>query len=367
MVRGSRVSQSAEMSTVNGYRIAPVEPRTLDDAAALEAAKLQQAMQHERVPEDPLTPLDVIVKRMRADTPGQTREFFGARDGNGKYVGYGVVGQSLNEPENAHIRWSEIFVLPAHRRHGVGRALARELVATVAGEGEGIVFMGQTSDRVLSGAEFARAIGAAAGLEMKTNQLTIAELDRAKVAEWAKIDPPGYRLERADNVVPAALAPSYLMAANAMNDAPKGTLAFEDQEFTEQQLRDREAFLKNAGIEWRLIVAIHGETGEGAGFTEVHYDPRVPHVVWQGGTGVVRAHRGHKLGLWMKTVMLKRILADWPAARFIRTGNANTNEWMLAINTLLGFRHAWSVTLWQVGIADARTSLGVAAAGASAR
>jgi len=367
MVRRGRVRHCAGMSTVNGYRIAPVEPRTLDDAAALEAAKLQQAMQHERVPEDPLTPLDVIVKRMRADTPGQTREFFGASDANGRFVGYGVVGQSLNEPENAHVRWCEIFVMPAHRRHGIGRTLARALVATAASDGEGIVFMGQTNDRVPSGAEFARAIGAAAGLEMKMNQLTIADVDRAKVAEWAKIDPAGYRLERADNVVPAALAPSYLMAANAMNDMPKGTLAFEDQEFTEQQLRDREAFLKNAGIEWRLLVAIHGETGEGAGFTEVQYDPRVPHVIWQGGTGVVRAHRGHKLGLWMKAVMLKRILADWPAARFIRTGNANTNEWMLAINTQLGFHHAWSNTLWQVGIAQARTSLGVTPAGATAR
>jgi len=32
---------------------------------------------------------------------------------------------------------------------------------------------------------------------------------------------------------------------------------------------------------------------------------------------------------------------------------------MLAINTQLGFKHAWSNTLWQLPLAEARTSLGL--------
>ena len=71
----------------------------------------------------------------------------------------------------------------------------------------------------------------------------------------------------------------------------------------------------------------------------------------------MQAHRGHKLGLWMKAVMLERILRERPNAKFIRTGNANVNEHMLAINTDLGFRQAWSNTIWQLPLAEARTSL----------
>lgn len=355
------------MTTVNGYDVVPIDPRTLDDARALEAAGLQQAMQQERMPEDPPTPLEVFVRRMRADTPGQARAFFAASDARGRAVGYGAVGRSLNEPENAHVRWCELFVLPAHRRRGLGRALARAAVESCLDQGDGLVFMGQTSDRVAPGEAFARAVGASPGLEMRTNQLTIADVDRTQVDWWAAIEPAGYRLERADNVVPASLVRAYLDAANAMNDMPKGDLAFADQRFTEEQLRDRETWLNQAGIEWRVLVAIHQATGEGAGFTEVQYDPRVPHVIWQGGTGVARPHRGHRLGLWLKSVMLRRLLADWPQARFIRTGNATVNAHMLAINTQLGFRHAWSTTLWQIPLADARTSLGLTAAGAAAR
>ena len=91
----------------------------------------------------------------------------------------------------------------------------------------------------------------------------------------------------------------------------------------------------------------------------MNYDPRVGHVVQQSGTGVTTAHRGHRLGLWMKAVMLERIIAERPNAKFIRTGNANVNKNMLEINTMLGYTHAWSNTLWQLPLAEARTSLGL--------
>jgi hypothetical protein len=90
----------------------------------------------------------------------------------------------------------------------------------------------------------------------------------------------------------------------------------------------------------------------------VAYDPKQPWVIQQRGTAVIDAHRGHRLGLWMKAAMLDRILRERPEAKVIRTGNANTNAQMLGINTQLGFKLAWQSTLWQVPIADVRKGLG---------
>ena len=63
--------------------------------------------------------------------------------------------------------------------------------------------------------------------------------------------------------------------------------------------------------------------------------------------------------------MLKRILEERTEARFIRTGNANANAQMIAINTQLGFKPAWSAALWQLTLADARKAVGLERAAAT--
>jgi mycothiol synthase len=110
-------------------------------------------------------------------------------------------------------------------------------------------------------------------------------------------------------------------------------------------------------LTWWLLLAIDEQTGEGVGFTEVEFNPLDPHAIQQEGTAVVAAHRGHNIGLWLKAVMLERILAERRDSHFIRTGNANVNAQMLAINAKLGFAYAWQSTLWQLPIADARRAV----------
>jgi GNAT superfamily N-acetyltransferase len=349
-----------------GYVFERLEAKDLTPAQLREAALFQQALQHERVAEDPLTPPEALEARMLAEAPGQWHALFGARDASGAVVGYSVVAWQKNDPGNQHMRWCEVGVAQAHRRRGVGRALLRRAVGAVADQGDDLVFLGQVTDRIPAAETFARAVGATPGLEMKTNQLDLATVDRARVKEWANVAPPGYRLERVDGPVPAALIRPYVESSAGMNDAPRGDLKMDDWELDERQIRDRESWQAQAGIERWLIVAVHEATGAGAGFTEVTYDPRVSHLIWQQGTAVIDAHRGHGLGLWMKAAMLKRILDERTKARFIRTGNANTNAQMLAINTQLGFRAAWSSALWQLALADARKATGLERAGATA-
>ncbi len=353
------------MNDPQGYRIDAFEPSEMPPAELREAAIFQQTIGRERVAEDPPMALEAIEARTRARVPGQWLALFGARGPGREVVGYSVVAWDKNEPGNQHLRWCEVAVAREHRRRGVGRALLRRAVAAVADQGDDIVFVTQITDRIPAGEKFARAVGATSGLEMKTNQLDLTTVDRAKVSQWAAIAPAGYRLELVDGPVPSELVAPYIDSASGMNDAPRGDLRMDDWELNEEQIRGRESWERQAGVERWLILAIHQETGKGAGFTEVTYDPRVPHLIWQHGTAVTDAHRGHRLGLWMKAAMLKRILAERTAARFIRTGNANANAQMLAINTQLGFKPAWSAAMWQLTLADARIAVGMERAGAT--
>ena len=52
---------------------------------------------------------------------------------------------------------------------------------------------------------------------------------------------------------------------------------------------------------------------------------------------MARNHRGHRVGLLVKTAMLDWLAAAEPGVEHITTDNADSNQWMIAINDLLGF------------------------------
>jgi GNAT superfamily N-acetyltransferase len=214
---------------------------------------------------------------------------------------------------------------------------------------------GQTSDRVPSGAAFARAVGANPGLEMHTSQLDVRGLKPELIQRWiddSRAKAAGYHIAwvdwaNADDTTIGQVAQAY----EAINDMPKGDLAVEDEHWDVPRTRERYAFFAKMGFEVWTAIAIHDATSAGVGFTEINLTPQVPEIVQQQGTAVTPAHRGHALGMWLKAAVLGRLVRERPKARFIRTGNAKVNEAMLRINAELGFRQAWSTTFWQAEVA----------------
>lgn len=337
---------------VGTYTIEQVDLASLPDDKLRPVAELNVVMDREVVPEDPDTPLDVLMQRWRSLPKLVIRKDWIAKTSDGRVVGRSTL-MRYETPDNQHLRETVLQVHPEHRRHGLGRALFARIV-DAATERDDLLLMGGTNSRVLAGEAFAKRLGAEAGLNNRTSQLDLAEVDRAMVREWSAIDPAGYRLVWIDGDVPDALMANVIVAYDTMNTAPREGLRMEDWKTTPEIVREWERSSKLQGREHRLLLAIHDATGESAGFTEVAFDPRVLHVVRQQGTAVVPAHRGHGVGKWIKARMLERVEADWPQAKFIRTGNAYSNAPMLSINDRLGFKLAWSVVVWQLGIAAAQ-------------
>jgi RimJ/RimL family protein N-acetyltransferase len=112
----------------------------------------------------------------------------------------------------------------------------------------------------------------------------------------------------------------------------------EDEVWDADRVRKRTGSVLRAGhLRGYTVAALHDATGEMAGFTAIVVDPEHPEWAYQMLTAVTRPHRGHRLGLLVKTAMLEWLAEAEPKLERIATGNAAANEHMIAVNETLGY------------------------------
>ena len=124
----------------------------------------------------------------------------------------------------------------------------------------------------------------------------------------------------------------------AINDAPIDDLDIEDEVFPPERVRAYEDAQEARGLLIHRVFARHRETGELAGHTVVVVDSERPQLGEQEDTSVVRAHRGHRLGLLLKADMNLWLREVQPQLETIDTWNAESNSHMIALNELVGYQ-----------------------------
>ncbi|WP_225752653.1 GNAT family N-acetyltransferase [Actinotalea sp. Marseille-Q4924] len=136
-------------------------------------------------------------------------------------------------------------------------------------------------------------------------------------------------------------------------DEPQAGLDLEEDPWDAARLRRYEADIAASGHGYLLVAAEHVHSGALAGFTMVQFQLDRPGPVFQEDTIVVAEHRGHRLGMLMKTDLLRRLPAVRPGAGRVHTWNAEENAFMLGINVALGFRPAGVAGEWQKRLGSA--------------
>jgi GNAT superfamily N-acetyltransferase len=122
-------------------------------------------------------------------------------------------------------------------------------------------------------------------------------------------------------------------------------LEIEAKRWTPERLRSVEARRRTAGHLTSTTVAIATD-GTLAGYTELTGKPQHPDRLDQHDTLVRPEHRGHRLGLALKTANLQALQARTSHLAKIHTWNAETNAPMIAVNNHLGFRPVEHQHLW---------------------
>jgi GNAT superfamily N-acetyltransferase len=270
-----------------------------------------------------------------------------ARDGGGAVVGHATVEISHWE-DNQNLAWLEVTVAPSERGRGYGRALlgAAEEWSVRAGKS----LLAADTWHGSAGDGFARGHGYDPGLLEVQRRLDLDTLDRDRIDKLhaeATATASGYELVRLVGPAPEDWLPDLVEVADAINDAPLDDLDIEDEVFSVERLRGfDEAQAAREHLVYRLMARRIAD-GAWAGHTLVAVDRDRPWLADQLDTSVVRSHRGHRLGLLLKTEMLRWLHTEQPQLRTVDTWNAASNQHMIAVNEQLGFFVVGQAMDWQ--------------------
>jgi GNAT superfamily N-acetyltransferase len=250
----------------------------------------------------------------------------------------GMYRLRLPERENRQRGGLDLKVHPDCRRRGIGGALLRHAAQRAAENGRSVlgggVFQGS------AGEAFARQAGARPGLDDARRVLVVGRLAPGAVAalrESAARAAAGYSTVTWDGRTPDEYLAGVAAVSNAMSDAPHvpghQSRVWDAQRVREHLDHEQEVF----GARSYFVAALHDATGEMAAITGIDVDPDYPQWASQEITAVARPHRGHRLGLLVKAVMMELLAEAEPALERIVTWNAASNEHMIAINEALGY------------------------------
>lgn len=245
-------------------------------------------------------------------------------------------------------------VVAGSRRRGIGATLLALMADYAAGHGRTHIH-GRVRSSIPAGAAFAAAMGGIPGLEQRESELDLGRLDLAMIDRWiadGDVHAPGYEIVFMTDGYDRSLLPSISAAYDAMDDMPHDNLQAGTQRKTVEQLVGADAMLAGSGEARWSAFAREVDSDRFAGVSDVFIRSWDPAVVNQGNTGVLPAHRGSRLGWWLKAAMARKIVDELPDVRVIRTGNAFSNAHMLAINDAMGFEVTSITTTWELSVKD---------------
>ena len=259
-----------------------------------------------------------------------------ADEATGETIGWYRI--ELPDLENRHRAVGGPVVRPASRRRGAGTALLRHAVERARANGRTV--LRTEVPQGSAGEAFARQAGAAESMldarrvqDLRKIPAGLVASLRSTAAEAAA----GYSLVSWTGPTPEEHLDRVAAAFNAMNDAPHAPDR-EDDVWDARRVRDRaDAAVRDGCLRGYSIAAISEATGEMAGLSQVFVDPEFPGWGHQGLTAVIRAHRGHRLGLLLKAAMVEWLATAEPKLERVGTENNATNDYMIAVNEKLGY------------------------------
>ncbi len=258
-----------------------------------------------------------------------------ARKGD-RVVGHATAHLPVEDnTETAHLHGA---VAPDLRGHGVGRLLLEAALQLVGDQGRIRISTG--AFREAASRPALEAMGfSSEGLGV--DAVRRVDLHAAPHGLWDRLHDEAaahaadYELVHLVGPTPEDLLVEMAGLHAATNDAPLQDPEAEARRWDADRVAGYDAAMAARHQTVHRVLARHRRTGEWAGLSILCVDEFNPRIAFQEDTSVVRTHRGHRLGLLMKTDMLRWIARERPEIAATDTWNATTNHHMIAVNERL--------------------------------
>jgi GNAT superfamily N-acetyltransferase len=316
-----------------------VEVGPADESALRVFSEIERAAHLADRPYAVLAPLGQLRRAVQDPSPYHRRVLLLATV-DGEPVGTAHLG--LSDSDNQHLGDLEVAVLPTHRRRGTGRMLYEAGLARLAAEGRTVVIgeahapLGRPESPSLA---FARAMGCR-DVHSEDHLVLSLPVDpdelrrlRTRVGDAAA----GYELVTWGNRCPEEHAAAFCAMNTQMGaDVPLGEVDYHPVEFDEDRLRTSE---ERASHSYQQVVAVARRRSDGVfGGYSTLYLPHDDDQVLQDDTLVMPEHRGHRLGLLLKSATLEVVQRDHPGRVLLHTWTSPDNHAMHVTNLTFGFR-----------------------------
>ncbi|MEU1839259.1 GNAT family N-acetyltransferase [Micromonospora chersina] len=310
------------------------DPRTASSAEIASLLDTLNAVLAADLPQDPPWRANSLREYLSEVMPGERRISWAAE---GDPAADGTPGPMLGHVNVLLLGGMgvlEVLVHPELRRTGLGRELVRVAARRVWDEGFqsiGVEVVGDTP-----AVAFYEALGFTKEYVETRSVLDLGAMEWPALAEMATEVGAGYHVEFCPGGPPDDLIEAYARAKAEVRDVDDGELR--PSSYDPQRLRESLDTLHRRGMKPYIVLALHEQTGEVAGLTEVVVPAQHPTRADQYDTIVVRDHRGYGIDRAIKARMLLELRSAEPELAEVQTWNAQANEAMLKVNAELGYR-----------------------------
>ncbi|MEH0842725.1 GNAT family N-acetyltransferase [Micromonospora sp. CPCC 205711] len=308
------------------------DPRTASSDEVASVLDTLNAVLAADLPQDPPWRESSLREYLSEVMPGERRISWVAQEGSADEPGQ-IVGH-VHILLLGDIGVLEVLVHPSARRTGLGRDLVLLAARRVYQEGFqsiGVEVVGDTP-----AVAFYESLGFTREYVETRSVLDLRAVDWPSLTEMATGVGAGYHLEFCPGGPPDDLIEAYARAKAEVRDVDDGELR--PSSYDPQRLRDSLDTLHRRGMKPYIVLAIHEQTGEVAGLTEVVVPAQHPTRADQYDTIVGQDHRGYGIDRAIKARMLLELRSAEPELAEVQTWNAQANEAMLKVNAELGYR-----------------------------